>query len=120
MKISNHDYLLLAICLVLVCFGLFEIVMARGPMKGGRAIGLDRVDVDLLLEQNANGLSIRPHDRVRQPEIGTGGAQTDSQNNAQPESAETPLVHGGQSSPDRLDSGGPASEKTWHLEAGIM
>jgi hypothetical protein len=30
MKISNHDYVLLAICLALVCFGLFEIVMARG------------------------------------------------------------------------------------------
>jgi hypothetical protein len=30
MKISNPDYLFLAICLVLVCFGLFEIVTARG------------------------------------------------------------------------------------------
>jgi hypothetical protein len=29
MKISNLDYLFLAICLVLVCFGLFEIVVAR-------------------------------------------------------------------------------------------
>jgi hypothetical protein len=43
-------------------------------VKGGGAIGLGRVDVDLLLEQSANRVSIRAHDRVHQSIAARGSA----------------------------------------------
>ena len=55
----------------------FHVVSTHGPMKRRRAVGLGGVDVDLLLEQRANGLAIRPHDRVGQSKVAAGGAQTD-------------------------------------------
>ena len=58
-------------------------VPVRRPVEGCRTVGLSRIDVQLLAQQDTDGLPLLVLRRVHEPQICTGGAQTDDPRSAQ-------------------------------------